>query len=266
MDLRIPTARWSAFFGAFAEVISDVEAGCEDVRLRIAVEDGRLNIELSEDAPGVDWMRVAQRACAAGLSAEDDDDPPAPAAADQAILHPSLPPPADVPRSMSEDHWQVVSPLIAASCEELFSAYGVPLQQLADGAGISSVGVGALIGLISDEMRGNMTITAAPAVIGQIGGTAAEVEEWIVELANQLLGRLKNKLLPYGIALYPSTPVCQKGIDLSRRRTAARLFVFNADPGPVCVEFNAALDPAFVFPSFPLLNSSPLAEGEMLLF
>jgi len=81
-SLRLPPARWAAFWSAFAHVVRNtVDHGVETaaqreaagkppralVKLSVRRDGQRVVVWISDDGPGVDWDIIATRARAAGL-------------------------------------------------------------------------------------------------------------------------------------------------------------------------------------------------------
>jgi hypothetical protein len=95
------------------------------------------------------------------------------------------------------------------------------------------------------------------------------LQDWIGELANQLLGRLKSRLLAHGIAIQLGTPTTVSGLELRVRtctanRQATPLWLLSGDDWLV-VRLDAIASPDVQLSSIPDPSSSA-TEGEVLLF
>jgi CheY-specific phosphatase CheX len=93
-----------------------------------------------------------------------------------------------------------------------------------------------------------------------VGGS---LRDWIAELANQLAGRIKNKLLAHGAEVYVNTPVVLRGEHLAPLPRQELLpLTFSTDGGNVFVwiELETNSDVSLGPPAVAL------AEGETLLF
>jgi CheY-specific phosphatase CheX len=136
-------------------------------------------------------------------------------------------------------------------------------------------GMLAIIGFggTGEALRGSLVVGANRGLLRRSCPVADEgsddrLQDWLGELANQLLGRLKSRLLAHGIVIQLGTPTTVSGLELRVRcsgdRQATPLwllagndwFVMRLDaiaaPG---VELCVSPDP-----------SSAATEGEVLLF
>lgn len=99
--------------------------------------------------------------------------------------------------------------------------------------------------------------------------SSADMQDWIGELANQLLGRLKNKLRPHGVLFTVATPLCMTGRDLRVDRDGGddpHFLRFRGPGAPLYVQFCATLAPAFVFLDRPADVGEQPQEGDLMLF
>lgn len=129
----------------------------------------------------------------------------------------------------------------------------------------------ASVGFVGDSIRGSLTIAPPPELLFEsnpvdraLAHSESAAKDWLGETANQILGRFKNKLVPYDITLFCDMPLLVAG---SIRMGGARRVVreLNFDIG------------GFVFPMWwdiqvdedlILCTSGELAraEGELQLF
>ena len=161
--------------------------------------------------------------------------------------------------------------IVRDCCQELLVTYG-----LLDEAHASSVKSAprevALCGMMSfrgQQLRGSVVLTASNGVLNvSCPAGAASQCDWICELANQLAGRVKNRLLARGIEIQLATPVALNGQAL-RPLTAKRrdCEVFAGLGGTFCVWADYELTAGFSFPLDAPSGCEPvIAEGETLLF
>src|SRR5688572_21257649 len=89
--------------------------------------------------------------------------------------------------------------LCADACRDLFSDYGVGLKKvgLMDAPVSTSFVVCAVIGFTGRGVRGTLLLATTDEPLGRSSplGPAVKPGDWMGELSNQLLGRLKSKLL-----------------------------------------------------------------------
>jgi CheY-specific phosphatase CheX len=129
------------------------------------------------------------------------------------------------------------------------------------------------------SLRGSLILSAnhgllerscpAPRVAGQVGCSAETLQDWIGELANQLLGRLKSRLLAHGVTIQLGTPTTVSGLELRVRSCAADRQAtplwFVAGDDWLVVRLDALASPNAKLESSPDPSSSA-AEGDVLLF
>lgn len=170
--------------------------------------------------------------------------------------------------------------LIIECCAELFGSCGIGVACLADDAmnPDAEAALAALIGFAGPRARGNLLICAPLALLERSHPLAPQppdepawdLADWMGELANQLLGRVKNRLVSYGLFVSMSTPTCLRGRRLHSRPSSRGLseqLLFQTELGAkLYVHFNAVLDRTFVFPERPLEHVRCRREGELELF
>jgi chemotaxis protein CheX len=131
----------------------------------------------------------------------------------------------------------------------------------------------AVIGFAGKQMRGSLVLFAYPGVLRASYPTPGEVSEedllgWAGELSNQLLGRIKNKLLTRGITIDLSTPTAMTGhgmrfaTALPTSQLLERTFGYAGEPVLVRLEARASEGVELMAPD-PGPTSN---EGDMILF
>jgi hypothetical protein len=182
---------------------------------------------------------------------------------------------------MTESQWRTLSPIVEESCTGLFTSYGAPVAYAAECPGLSMYGqcMAAFIGFTSPQMRGSLLLATSLGMVQmshpidprQIRDPAADLQEWTGELANQLLGRIKNKLVPYGLALQLTPPVCMINREIRAVPThteEARVYQFKGMGMDLFVRLGVTLAPGFTLTLAPDQGPVTLAptEGEKMLF
>jgi len=103
-----------------------------------------------------------------------------------------------------------------------------------------------------------------PLELAQAGGEAT-MRDWLAELTNQLLGRVKNRLLALGTVIHCSTPVVLGGERIAPIQSQPLGHLFTADGGVVSVWLDTLIRPDFQLS--PSDDVSALGrEGDTLLF
>ena len=164
---------------------------------------------------------------------------------------------------------EVVEAAVNDSCLSLFQDYALPLrrthvQELPADSQLLYCGV---VGYSGEQMRGTLLLATSREPLGRTSPTTdASLREWIAELSNQLLGRIKNKLLARGVTLHLSTPIVLRGQHLAPlSRTELIPFAFVCDGGQVCVWFDAEIS-AGVDLNTVVETTGLIEEGTSTLF
>jgi hypothetical protein len=93
------------------------------------------------------------------------------------------------------------------------------------------------------------------------------LKEWIAELANQLLGRIKTKLLRRSVTIHVSLPVVIRGKHLARVPSSELLpRIFASEGGMVYVWFDAEFAPSLDLSLVDDSVDESIGEGTGILF
>jgi len=137
--------------------------------------------------------------------------------------------------------------------------------------------IAAVIGYSSPEIKGSMTVISTKELLKQthpnlqmgIPVGEQEIEDWVGEISNQLLGRVKNKLLKFGTSVSMATPSILAGTSLASRspREGSRIrFKCGSDLGSLGVVVDVIPAPGFKFIIVDSSNSATKKEGASILF
>ncbi len=170
-----------------------------------------------------------------------------------------------------EDDMMTLRDIVGQATLDLFGHYGLDLSTLGPTEAerlISDLAIVAVIGFTGDSMRGSLILATVKPILDHTDPTnEAEHRDWMAELANQLLGRVKNKLIARECVIRLGTPVALAGLKLeltpTNDTTAAQ--AFSSESGQVCVWFDAELDQDFVLPE-PVEGEATPEEGAALMF
>ena len=176
---------------------------------------------------------------------------------------------------MDESSVKTLDSVVESASFALFESVGVPLERV-PAVTRSRDDIGASIWFTSSVLRGAVVLISTRALVRQAlpeemreGAPDEQIADWMGELTNQLLGRIKNKLLSFGVTLEMSTPTVIFGIDLANKDTRARLrrqFAFRSGEEPLSVFLDAVSAPGL---ELTLLEEPPpagIAEGDLALF
>jgi len=170
-----------------------------------------------------------------------------------------------------DPHNQVVLDNVTqTSCVELFEAYGVTLdrRESTPELGPGAILLCGIVGFSGPGARGTciLATTAEPLAASSPPETTAR--DWVAELTNQLMGRIKNKLLARGAEVYLSTPVVMRGEHIAPvPRFAIAPSVFGvAHGGSIYVWTEVETQPGLTLSDEAVTGESHLAEGDAMMF
>ncbi|QJW96666.1 chemotaxis protein CheX [Frigoriglobus tundricola] len=106
-----------------------------------------------------------------------------------------------------------VADLFVTALRELVRHYSGESPEIAPEPGFGAgAQLAAFVGFSDERVIGSVVLTAAPDVARALSDThVADAADWLGELGNQLVGRLKNKLVPHDIHVRLSVPVTASG-------------------------------------------------------
>lgn len=160
-----------------------------------------------------------------------------------------------------------VTEIIDSACQELFEAYGLPLVAM---KGIDKV-PGTLVlcgvmGFVGSNVRGACLLAGTTEPFEASRPSNGALRDWVGELTNQLMGRVKLKLLRRGAEIALTTPIVLQGehiAPLPRARLAPS--IFSAPAGHVLVWLELETRQDFVLGPESDDQLEP-SEGDALFF
>ena len=159
---------------------------------------------------------------------------------------------------------RAIQALAGAACTELMQAYGVTLNPTLGWAESDEVMFSGVMGFVGESVRGTCLLAAPQGTVEDAAPKGASARDWVGELANQLVGRLKAKLMARGATIALSTPVVLRGVRLSPLpRTDVAPVVFESTAGKVLVWLEVEIENDFQLGEERALKAS---EGELLVF
>lgn len=151
------------------------------------------------------------------------------------------------------------------ACIDLFASYGVALEPAILGDEDCSRCIG-VIGFVGDKIRGSVVLAPSSDVLQRTFPLAGEAGgDWAGELANQLLGRIKNRLLSHGVEVALTPPIVLRGFDITATGSARHASEsFAGGPGAVrmWVDYETAPD----FEMGEAIQPPGMLEGDSILF
>jgi hypothetical protein len=151
----------------------------------------------------------------------------------------------------------------------LFLAYDVSLEP-ADLAGYRQMPELTLLSIIGFSGRGicgSLVLGATPEPLQRSNPSQSTDRDWIAELANQLLGRIKNRVMRSGIEFYAMPPSVVSGHHLAPVTSEPdfRPWLFATRGGIVCLWIEVSAEPELEL-NQTLLTADIPNEGDVLLF
>jgi CheY-specific phosphatase CheX len=125
---------------------------------------------------------------------------------------------------MRHDDWTQLNDVVISATTTLLSTHGISAEHDSGARANELVYADtlAIIGLGGQKLRGSVVLSVPAPLLASShptgGGTPEELADWLSELANLLLGRLKVQLLERGISIELGTPVTLSGTALRFHR------------------------------------------------
>jgi hypothetical protein len=146
-----------------------------------------------------------------------------------------------------------------------------------DGGAEPEDGLVVVIGFSGDRMKGVLGVTAkrhavvATHPLAQEGDalTDEQVYDWLAELSNQLLGRIKGELMSYGVTLWLASPVVLRGVSVRivpRPCAGVHKYTFHGHAGDLCVWIDYQYAAELELVEIPEDEREHCTAGDMLLF
>lgn len=176
-------------------------------------------------------------------------------------------------RSRMSQNQLTIEALTSVACTALFADYGMEVSEAADPGGNGTVHYCGIIGFTGDRVRGTLLLAMGEEALqramppGTEAGDSAN-RNWISELSNQLLGRIKNLLLRREAEVYLTMPLVLRGEHLSPLpREHSQGLHFESDVGPIRLWVDAEFIDGFALPTEDVEGSDEVPEeGEAMLF
>jgi hypothetical protein len=168
--------------------------------------------------------------------------------------------------NQNNDIEEAISALGARACVELFSAYDLelepgPLHRVRSDERLLS----GCIGFVGQHIRGTCLLAATEKPLtASCPQRAPVLRDWVGELTNQLVGRLKSKLLARGVEVFVTTPIVLSGVRIEPLpRNRREPFIFSSSAGEVLVWLEVETEGNFVLGAE---RAGKTNEGDVVVF
>lgn len=151
---------------------------------------------------------------------------------------------------------------LTQSARELLAAYGLECTECPAPEG--EYEIAGAIGFTGD-MKGSVIVASRESVLAKLAAADVDVADWAAEMANQLAGRLKNKLVRAGVRMSLATPVAVRGMRMKCTTTtpASFLMLRSASGDDVVVGLEVVVDKPITLKRD---DAASLDEGTLELF
>lgn len=174
---------------------------------------------------------------------------------------------------MRHDDWNQVHDLTVATVVEFWHALGelVSFSGMVAQRDVQWPGTVAVIGFGGVEIRGTLVLGAPLELLRRThpveSSDAVELIDWLAEISNQMLGRMKARLLRHDVVIEIGTPLTISASDLRLRsfHGPPSLMLFDSSDGPLQIAFEAHSEPTVELA--PRRTSAVTAPpGELIVF
>jgi CheY-specific phosphatase CheX len=177
-----------------------------------------------------------------------------------------------VPASMSAFEVELLFTSTAfAAAGSLFEAYALSVAPVGFEAyrRNPTLTLVSVVGFAGREISGSLVLGASSEPLLRSNPTQAPQRDWIGELANQLLGRVKNKIARHGIEIYAVPPSVVSGEHLAPVTSVgdfAPLVFSTPGGGIVCLWIDLAVAPELRLADLLVGGIEIPNEGDVILF
>ncbi len=172
----------------------------------------------------------------------------------------------------SQSARRVIDLIVQTAGVELFRAYGIAAAPMPpvplDACELANDTPASLIKFTGPAFRGQLALCIPDVVLQRTTREAMTLErkrDWIQELCNQILGRIKNRLIRYQVALQSGVPsaLTASGVKRTPRQSTDLAYLFRTMTGSAVVWLNGDFDrTSLVFSG----AADVVGEGDVLLF
>jgi len=179
---------------------------------------------------------------------------------------------------LAHEQEEEVRQVVTEACVDMLSACGLPVGKIAAGrlVALSEHDLAGFIGF-TGRVRGSLIMAASsrifsatfPSMPGSRSPTQDDLLDWVGEMANQTLGRIKRRFCERGLDFDTSTPTAVKGRHLGARTpTREGIIDLVLTAGDELVSICFELVPPATGPIFQgAVEAIPCSqEGDLVLF
>jgi hypothetical protein len=148
-----------------------------------------------------------------------------------------------------------ITSMTADTCVELFEQYGVNLTPAPAGwvRRNPDPALFGIIGFVGNGVRATCLLGAEQQLIDASCRVGGRRRDWVAELANQLIGGVKVRLLGCGVTVTMTTPLALSGVEFTPLpRFGQEPLEFRSDDGSVLIWLELETDDTLTLDARPL--------------
>jgi hypothetical protein len=167
---------------------------------------------------------------------------------------------------INEEVSRELSDIAGQACIAMFSDYGVELERIGcEAAKTEDILYCGVMGFVGAKVRGSVLLAATKIAVERSCPPNGVARDWTGELTNQLVGRVKTRLLARGIKTMLATPLVLQGEHIAPvPRRKLNPGCFSSNPGVVLVWVDVECDSDFVLGDDS--EEPATGEGDALFF
>jgi CheY-specific phosphatase CheX len=167
----------------------------------------------------------------------------------------------------------IIDTIVTSCARELFALHDTQLTAAAEVH--EPHDYVTVIGFYGESMRGALGLGIDRRIVVRMLEQYADVthfpvgaEDFVGEAANQLLGRVKNRLLRYGVEFGIALPMVLRGIEVQLAKSASEVwpYRFSTSEGAITVWFDARIEAGLVLEHVEGSDDIVAREGELTMF
>lgn len=155
---------------------------------------------------------------------------------------------------------ELVDEIVLECARGLFDRHGLELERVSETGPFTLV---AAVGFAGHRIRGSLGLGVGAGLVSN-----EDLEDWVSEMANQLLGRIANRFSARGVEVDLAAPMVLRGVELRVETSATNVMTYPfravGGKGELCAWIDIRPFQALALMSEPV--EPVVAEGDMLVF
>jgi hypothetical protein len=178
--------------------------------------------------------------------------------------------PSSNPHLLDQESVAVLDRLVITCCGALFDSYGIATHNRPDLSPTPLLPYAAILGFSGAELRGSLFVSIDARLLAASSPMATDTPlDWCGEIANQLVGRIKNQLTRFDVGIEVGTPVAVTGermVSTICSLHTSRGYAFESPYGAYGVYVDVRLLVPLLLRESEAADAGVQQEGEIVLF